>query len=63
MARFARVVAVDAPHHITQRGNARQVVLEGDADRLVYLDLLRQHGRLHRLKMAAMIYEHRRQPT
>jgi putative transposase len=40
MAPFARVVAIDAPHHITQRGNARQVVFEGDADRLVYLDLL-----------------------
>ena len=48
MARFARVVAIDAPHHITQRGNARQTVFEGDADRLVYLDLLRQHCRLGR---------------
>lgn len=51
MARLARVVAIDAPHHITQRGNARQTVFEGDADRLVYLDLLRQHCRLHRLKL------------
>jgi hypothetical protein len=44
MARFARVVAIDAPHHITQRGNARQTVFEGDPDRLVYLGLLRQHS-------------------
>ena len=51
MARFARVVAVDARRHITQRGNARQVVFEGDADRLVYLRLLRQHCRLGRLKL------------
>jgi putative transposase len=51
MARFARVVAIDAPRHITQRGNARQVVFEGGADRLVYLDLLRQYCRLDRLKL------------
>jgi hypothetical protein len=37
MARFARVVAIEAWRHITRRGNARQVVFEGDADRLVYL--------------------------
>jgi putative transposase len=51
MARLARMVAIDAPRHITQRGNARQVVFESDADRLVYLDLLRQHCRLDRLKL------------
>ena len=27
MARFARVIAVGIPHHITQRGNARRFVL------------------------------------
>lgn len=27
MARLARVVAVDVPHHVTQRGNARQFIL------------------------------------
>jgi len=47
MARFARVIAVGVPHHITQRGNARRFVLEGDADRSVYLDLLRQSVELH----------------
>ena len=30
---------------------ARQTVFEGDADRLVYLDLLRQHCRLGRLRL------------
>jgi hypothetical protein len=29
------------PHHVTQRGNARQFILATDAERLVYLDLLR----------------------
>jgi putative transposase len=43
MARLARVVAVDVPHHVTQRGNARRFMLECDADRRVYLDLLREH--------------------
>jgi putative transposase len=42
MARFARVIALGVPHHITQRGNTRRFILENDADRRVYLDLLRQ---------------------
>jgi putative transposase len=49
MARLARVVSPDTPHHVTQRGNARQFILETDTDRLVYLDLLRRHGALHGL--------------
>jgi putative transposase len=44
MARLARVVAVDVPHHVTQRGNARQFILATDAERIVYLDLLPQKG-------------------
>jgi putative transposase len=51
MARRPRVVAIDTPHHVTQRGNARQFVFESDPDRLVYLDLLRQRCRLHRLSL------------
>ncbi len=47
MGRFARVVAVDVPHHVTQRGNARQVILGSDEDRLTYLALLRQYSELH----------------
>jgi REP-associated tyrosine transposase len=42
MARFARVVALGVPHHITQRGNARRFILDSDAERRVYLDLLRR---------------------
>jgi putative transposase len=49
MARFARVVVPDVAHHVTQRGNARQVILSNDSDRLAYLDLLRQSSELHRL--------------
>ena len=51
MARLARVVALDTPHHVTQRGNARQYILETDADHHVYLDLLRRNCRLQRLSL------------
>jgi len=47
VARLARVIAVDVPHHVTQRGNARRFILDCDADRGVYLDLLRQNMELH----------------
>jgi hypothetical protein len=40
--RFARVVALDVAHHVTQRGNARRFILETDTERGVYLDLLQQ---------------------
>src|SRR6266542_2660718 len=39
MARFSRVVALDVPHHVTQRGNNRQTVFHSDSDRWLYLDL------------------------
>jgi putative transposase len=51
MTRLARVVAVGVPHHVTQRGNARQFILGADADRKVYLDLLRQSTELHGLAL------------
>ena len=39
MARLPRVVAVEVPHHVTQRGNARQTVFAHAADRFTYLGL------------------------
>jgi REP-associated tyrosine transposase len=39
------VVAVDVPHHITQRGNNRQDVFPADADRQIYLEMLRSETR------------------
>jgi hypothetical protein len=51
MVRLARVLAIDAPHHMTRHGHARQLVFEGDASRLVYFDLLLEHCRLDRLKL------------
>ena len=40
MARMARVVAPNFPHHITQRGNRRQQTFFSNDDYHVYLDLL-----------------------
>src|ERR1700677_985261 len=51
MTRLARVVAVGVPHHVTQRGNARRFILDGDSDRQVYLDLLRQSIEVHSLTL------------
>jgi len=47
MARLARVVIADVAHHVTQRGNSRQMILSSDAERQVYLDLLKQAVELH----------------
>ncbi len=52
MARLARVIAPDTPHHVTQRGNARQFIFESDNDRAVYLELLGHYCRLHHLCLA-----------
>jgi putative transposase len=51
MARLPRVIAVDGPHHVTQRGNGRRFILDSDADRGVYLDLLTQSLALHAVAM------------
>ena len=45
------ILSLTVPHHVTQRGNARQVILAGDADRVVYLDLLRRYSRLHQVSL------------
>jgi len=51
MARLPRVVIVDVPHHVTQRGNARQVILAEDADRRTYLALLQDYSELYELSL------------
>ena len=40
MARIARVVVPNAPHHVTQRGNRRMQTFFSDGDYQAYLDLL-----------------------
>jgi putative transposase len=51
MGRLARVVVTDVPHHLTQRGNARRFVLDCDADRSVYLQLLWENVALHKVSV------------
>lgn len=51
MARFARVVAVDIAHHVTQRGNAKRFILDSEADRAVYLGLLKEKLEQHRVSL------------
>jgi len=55
MARLPRVVIADVPHHVTQRGNARQVILGDDADRSAYIELLRQYCELYRLSLLGLL--------
>lgn len=40
MARLARIVVPDVPHHVTQRGNRRQQVFFGGDDYAAYRDLV-----------------------
>jgi putative transposase len=54
MPRMARVVAAGIPHHITQRGNARQSVFDDSSDHRVYLNLLRRYASEHRLRIWAL---------
>ena len=43
MARLRRVAIPSLPYHVTQRGNRKAPVFLTDADRDLYMDLLRQH--------------------
>jgi putative transposase len=53
MTRIARVVVPGVPHHITQRGNNRQDVFFTDADRRLYLALLKEESQRHGVKLLA----------
>ena len=51
MARLARIAIVNMPHHVTQRGNARQSVFTTDDERTIYLELLQRYARLRELSL------------
>ena len=53
MARLARVVVSDVPHHVTQRGNRRQPTFFGDEDYEAYLDLMAEWCRRHGVEVWA----------
>jgi len=42
MARLSRLVVPQLPHHVVQRGNRRMPVFSTDADRLAYLENIRE---------------------
>src|SRR4051812_1882666 len=51
MARRSGEGGVGVPHNVTQRGNARQIILATHADRLIYMALLREYAQLYRLSL------------
>ena len=53
MARLARVVVPDCPHHITQRGNRRQPTFFCEDDYRAYLDLLVEWCGKHEVRIWA----------
>ena len=54
MARIARVVVPEFPHHIIQRGNRRQKVFFNEGDYSEYLRLLNSYS--HRFKVDILAY-------
>ncbi len=46
MARFARLVVPNYPHHITQRGVRSMDIFAGDQDRLTYLQVMAEQAEL-----------------
>ena len=53
MPRIARSVAVDYPHHVTQRGNNRAVVFLDDEDRWFYFNILKRYSDKYKLEIWA----------
>jgi putative transposase len=53
MARLARIVLPDIPHHVTQRGNGRAQTFFCEADYRLYLTLLAKHCRAARVAIWA----------
>jgi putative transposase len=53
MPRRARAVIPGVAHHLTQRGNNREVVFHSAEDRRAYLDLLVRHAARYRARILA----------
>lgn len=54
MPRIARIVAVELPHHITQRGNYKQKVFSDDNDRRKYLSWIQEYS--HKYNLSILVY-------
>jgi len=53
MARLARIVVPQVPHHVTQRGNRRMAIFTQRADYALYRDLLAERLRAHAVVCSA----------
>jgi putative transposase len=53
MARIARVVIPDVPHHVVQRGNRSQKVFFSEQDKQAYLDILAEQSQEHNIRIVA----------
>lgn len=53
MSKIARIIVPGVTYHITQRGNARQIVFDDVQDHLVYLKLLRAYTEEYGLELWA----------
>jgi putative transposase len=53
MARLARIVIPNVPHHVTQRGNRRLPVFFSDEDRVAYIQLLHEACVEHKTRCLA----------
>jgi len=55
MARPLRIQYEDACYHVTCRGNARENIFAGDADRENFLDLLARSGEIYQVEVLAFV--------
>lgn len=53
MVRKARIVIADQPHHITQRGNNKELIFYDDYDRKKYLLLISEYAEKFSLRIVA----------
>ena len=53
MARLARIVVPQVPHHVTQRGNRRMTIFAERADYALYRDLLAERLKAHAVVCSA----------
>jgi putative transposase len=53
MARLARIVVPERPHHVTARGNRREPIFFEDGDQDIYCDMLAEQTRRHGVEVWA----------
>jgi putative transposase len=55
MPRIARIVVPEYPHHITHRGNYKQVIFEEESDYIFYSQLVEKYFQKNRLKILSYV--------